>query len=175
MEISPNSSHGGVVCSLCRGTSRWLWAVVLLDCVWEGKVDARAASVAALPPSWVVPAFLAGCCPDFSAALPVALPFMLAAIVLIFPVDSLFVAALLGRFIVGVALLLKKWRGPCFQFFFDAAMLAMIVLEKQRVLFGVLIVLMDKFEQMKERFFVVLKDGAEDVIECSLVLLDKSE
>ena len=131
MEISPNSSHGGGVSTPCRCTSRWLWAVILLDCVWDGKVDARAASVAALPPSWVVPAFLAGCCPDFSAALPVALPCMLAAIVLIFPVGSLFVAALLGRFIVGVALLLKKWRGPCFQFYLDAAMLAKIVLEKK--------------------------------------------
>ena len=95
MEISPNSSHGGGIFTPRCGTSRWLCAVILFDCVWDGKVDARAASVAALPLSWVVPAFLAGRCPDFSAVVPVALSCLLAATLLIFPVGLVFVVALL--------------------------------------------------------------------------------
>ena len=100
--ISPNSSHGGGVSTpRCGASSRLMWAVILLGCIRDGKVDVRDAFVAVTPSSWAVLAFLAGRYPDFSAASPVAFPCVLAATLLIFLVGSfvVFIAALLGRFL----------------------------------------------------------------------------
>ena len=114
------------------------------------------AFVVATPSSWAVPAFLAGRCPDFSAASLVAFPCVLTATLLTFLVGLfvVFVAALLGRFLEGVALLLKKWRGPCFQFYSVAAMLAKIVEGMFEMLYNWVdgVVLMDYCECAKENF-----------------------
>ena len=69
-----------------------------------------------------------------------------------------FVAALLGRFLEGVALLLMKWRGPCFKFYFVAAMLAKIVERMLEMLTNWVdgVVLMDYWECAKENFSVPL-------------------
>ena len=113
----------------CGISSRLMLAVILLGCIWDGKVVGCDTFVAATPSSWAVPAFLAGRCPDFSAASPVVFPCVLAATLSTFPVGLfvVFVAALLGRFLEGVALLFMKRRGPRHQFYLVAAMLAKIV------------------------------------------------
>ena len=157
--ISHNSSHdGGVSTPRCGASSRLMWAVILLGCIWDGKVDARDTFVAATPSSWAVPAFLAGRCLDFSAASPVAFRCVLAANLLTFPVGLfvVFVAALLGRFLEGVALLLKKWRGPIFQFYLVAAMVAKIVERMQEMLTNSVdgVVLMEYWGCAKENFSV---------------------
>ena len=112
-----------------------MWAVILLGCKWDGKDDARDTFVAATPSSWAVPAFLAGRCLDFSAASLVAFPCVLAATLL--TLWACLSCSLPPCWVVsleGVALLLKMWRGPIFQFYFVAAMLAKIVERMQEML-----------------------------------------